>query len=315
MTSDKLGVSFRYVDGARYDHGSHTNRREAEALVDFLFARLADPVERMRSWGIVTFSVAQQRLVEDLIEEKSEGVDWAPDFFDDSKPDAFIVKNLENVQGDERDVVIFSIAYAPDDQGRFVMSFGPVNRPGGERRLNVAITRAREQVVIFASIRGADIHAERTNSVGVKHLKALMEYAETGYLEGDAVKAEKTEVTGVRKLVCACLSANGYAFETDVGMSSYPVDIAVRDPKDTNRFILGIECDGPKYAAQHTVRDRDILRSDVLSRLGWKIFRSWSVDWIFDRKRAEQRLIKELEFCLSHGANGLQNKQNKTKGE
>ena len=299
VMSDKLGVSFRYVDGALYDHSTHTNRREAEALVDFLFARLADPAERKRSWGVITFSVAQQRLVEDLIEEKGVGVDWAPDFFDDSKPDAFIVKNLENVQGDERDVIIFSIAYAPDDQGRFAMSFGPVNRLGGERRLNVAITRAREQVVIFASVRGADIHAERTNSVGVKHLKALLEYAETGHLEGDVVKAEKTEVTGIRKLVCDCLSANGYAFETDVGMSSYPVDIAVRDPKDANRFILGIECDGPKYAAQRTVRDRDILRSDVLGQLGWNIFRAWSVDWAFDHERIKSRLLKRIEFIIS----------------
>jgi len=294
LTSDKLGISFRCVDGALYDHNTHTNRHEAEAIVDYLFERLSEPSERKRSWGIVTFSVAQQRLIEDLIDDKSEGLGWATDFFDDSRSDAFFVKNLENVQGDERDVIMFSIAYAPDDQGRFAMSFGPVNRPGGERRLNVAITRAREQVVIFASVRGSDIHAERTNSVGVKHLKALMEYAETGHLEGEAVKREKAVVTGVRKLVCECLVANGYSFEADVGMSSYPVDIAVRDPKDPNRFILGIECDGPKYAAQHTVRDRDVLRGDVLSALGWKIHHAWSVDWAFDRKRAESRLLAVL---------------------
>jgi len=302
LSNDKLGVSFRYVDGSLYDHNTHTNRHEAEAIVDYLFECLADTAERKRSWGIVTFSVAQQRLIEDLIDDKSEGLDWATDFLDDSKPDAFFVKNLENVQGDERDVIMFSIAYAPDDRGRFAMTFGPVNRQGGERRLNVAITRAREQVVIFASVRGADIHSERTNSVGVKHLKALMEYAETGHLEGDGVKAEKAEMTGVRRLVCDCLSANGYSYETDVGMSSYPVDIAVRDPKEPDRFILGIECDGPKYAAQHTVRDRDILRGDVLSLLGWKIYRAWSVDWAFDRKRAEARLLNELGLCQSHGA-------------
>lgn len=294
FTSDKLGVSFRRVDGALYDHHTHTNRKEAEAIVDYLFARLSEASERKRSWGIVTFSVAQQRLIEDLIDDKSDGVSWAADFFDESKPDAFFVKNLENVQGDERDVIMFSIAYAPDDHGRFAMSFGPVNRPGGERRLNVAITRAREQVVIFASVHSADIHAERTNSVGVKHLRALMEYAETGHLEGDAAKAEKRNIAGVGKLVCDCLSANGYTYETDVGMSSYPIDIAVRDPGNPDRFLLGIECDGPKYAAQHTVRDRDVLRGDVLSTLGWKIYRAWSVDWAFDRKRAESRLLALL---------------------
>lgn len=292
--NDRLGVSFRYVDGALYDHLSHTNKNEAETLVDFLFERLEKPTERKRSWGIVTFSVAQQRLVEDLIDKRSEGCDWAADFFDDSKPDAFFVKNLENVQGDERDVIIFSIAYAPDAQGRFAMSFGPINRPGGERRLNVAITRAREQVVIFASTHSSDIHAERTNSVGVKHLKALMEYAETGHLEGDAVKVDGREATGIKKAVCDCLAANGYSFETDVGMSSYPVDVAVRDPKNQNRFVLGIECDGEKYAAQHTVRDRDVLRDSVLEGMGWKLFHAWSVDWTFDRKRAERRLLEVL---------------------
>jgi very-short-patch-repair endonuclease len=175
------------------------------------------------------------------------------------------------------------------------MSFGPINRVGGERRLNVAITRAREQVVIFAAVHSADIHAERTNSVGVKHLKALMEYAEKGYLEGTEQKCESREVTGVKKLVCDCLKANGYEFELDYGMSSYPVDIAVRDPKNPDRFILGIECDGSRYAAQATVRDRDVLRPSVLSNLGWKTFRAWSVDWALDRKRSEERFLENLK--------------------
>ena len=293
--NDRLGVSFRYVDGALYEHKSHTNPREAEAVVDYLFERLADPKERRRSWGIVTFSVSQQRLIEELIDERAEDCEWATEFFDDSKPDAFFVKNLENVQGDERDVIMFSIAYAPDAQGRFAMSFGPINRVGGERRLNVAITRAREQVVIFAAVHSADIHAERTNSVGVKHLKALMEYAEKGYLEGVEQKCESCEVTGVKKLVCDCLKANGYEFELDYGMSSYPVDIAVRDSKNPDKFILGIECDGPRYAAQATVRDRDVLRPSVLSNLGWNTFRAWSVDWALDRKRSEERLLDNLK--------------------
>ena len=295
----RLGVFFRHVDGALYDHVSHTNRREAEAVVEYLFERLGDPAERARSWGIVTFSVAQQRLVEDLVDRRAGAFPWAADFFDDTRPDAFFVKNLENVQGDERDVIMFSVAYAPDAKGRFAQSFGPVNRVGGERRLNVAITRAREQVVLFASVRAADIQAERTNAVGVKHLKALLEYAETGHLEGDAPRDAAREATGVKRLVCDCLAANGYDYELDVGRSSHPVDIAVRDPANPDRFLLGITCDGPQYAAQRTVRDRDVLRPSVLAGLGWRLFRAWSVDWVFGRAHAEARLISALAAARS----------------
>lgn len=293
--NDRLGMTFRYVDGALYDHNSHTNRKEAESIVNFLFERLSEPAERARSWGIVTFSVAQQRLIEDLIDDKIPEVDWAADFFEERKPDAFFVRNLENVQGDERDVIMFSIAYAPDDMGRFAMSFGPVNRPGGERRLNVAITRAREQVIIFASVRAADIRAERTSSLGVRHLKSLMEYAESGHLEGASQSHESVRLTGMRRLICECLEKNGYAFKTEVGLSSFPIDIAVRSPADPESFILAIECDGRRYAAQRTVRDRDVLRDAMLAFLGWKVYHAWSVDWAFDREHAEVRLLEALK--------------------
>ncbi len=295
LSNDRLGVSFRYVESALYDHNSHANRREAESIVNFLFERLSEPAERARSWGIVTFSVAQQRLIEDLIDDKSQEVDWAADFFEECKPDAFFVRNLENVQGDERDVIVFSIAYAPDDMGRFAMAFGPVNRPGGERRLNVAITRAREQVIIFASVRAADIRADRTNSLGVRHLKALMEYAESGHLEGAPQPCESARLTGTRRLICECLERNGYAFKTEVGLSSFPVDIAVRNPADPESFILAIECDGRKYAAQRTVRDRDILRDAMLASLGWKVYHAWSIDWAIDREHAEAHLLEALK--------------------
>ncbi len=301
LANGQLGVSFRYIEGALYDHVSHTNRVEAEAIVDFLFERLAMADERKRSWGIVTFSVAQQKLIEDLIDERSEGCDWAAEFFDDTKMDAFFVKNLENVQGDERDVILFSIAYAPDAKGRFAMSFGPINREGGERRLNVAITRAREQVIVFASVRPVDIHVERTNSVGVKHLRALMDYAATGHLEGDVLTEEAEDVKGLKKAVCDFLAGHGYTFDVDVGRSSYPIDIAVRDPNDSARHILGIEFDGGGYAAQRTVRDRDVLRGDVLAGLGWKVHRIWSIDWAFDRERAEERLLAALGGKSGYG--------------
>ncbi|MBO7721083.1 MAG: DUF4011 domain-containing protein [Kiritimatiellae bacterium] len=299
VKSDRLGVSFRFVEGGVFDHSSHTNRAEAEAIADYIFERLEDPAERRRSWGVVTFSVAQQRLIADIVERRSEGVPWAAEFFDDSADDPFFVKNLENVQGDERDVIIFSMTYAPDDKGRFAMSFGPVNRTGGERRLNVAVTRAREQVILFSSVRSGDIHADRVNSDGVKHLKALLEYAETGHLEGDAEKrAAKPEV--IVKLICECLDRHGLRYDLDVGRTSLPVDVAVLD--SSGRYVLGIECDGPRYASQLTVRDRDVLRPQVLQNFGWKMHRAWSVDWVFDRRHAEERLLAALGCSPAAGA-------------
>ncbi len=292
--NDRLGVSFEYVEGALYEHTSHTNRGEAEALVEFLYNRLQEKEERERSWGIVTFSVSQKKLIEKLIDERFGDCPWANEFFDDSRPDAFFVKNLENVQGDERDVIVFSIAYAPDAQGNFAMMFGPVNLAGGERRLNVAITRAREQVIIFSSTHSSAIKAERTNSVGVKHLKALMEYAETGLIAGVEPPDPAYRSSGLVGEVRTFLEKNGYVVDEKVGRSSMPIDLAVRDPNDSGRYALAIEFDGPTYAAQRTVRDRDILRASVLSSLGWKYYRLWSIDWAYDRKRAERRLLDAL---------------------
>ena len=148
---------------------------------------------------------------------------------------------------------------------------------------------------------GADICAERTNSVGVRHLKALMDYAESGHLEGDAPAGCAAEPTGVLKAACDLLSANGYEFDVGVGRSSHPLDIAVLDPARRDRYVLGIECDGGAYARQRTVRDRDVLRPDVLAGLGWRLVRLWSIDWAFDRKGAESRLLDAVRAALQAG--------------
>ena len=138
--------------------------------------------------------------------------------------------------------------------------------------------------------------------MGVKHLRALMDYAATGHLDGDASADELKEPQGLKKVVCDFLTEHGYSFDVDVGRSAYPVDIAVRDPKDPERQVLGIELDGGEYAAQRTVRDRDVLRSDVLKDLGWNVHRVWSVDWAFDRRRAEERLLSALELIAKQNS-------------
>ena len=293
--SPHLGVSFRFVPGAVYDRrATRTNRKEAEEIVKYIFERLADSSLRRRSIGVVAFSQAQQNLIEDLVENERDRHPELEAFFSEQNEEPLFVKNLENVQGDERDVILFSIGYAPDSGGRFSMNFGPLNRDGGERRLNVAITRAREQVVVFSGIHGSQIDLSRTGAVGAAHLRYFLEYAEKGVVSRAAGSRDgATDKLGGE--IASFLTAQGYTVERNVGFSDCRVDLGVRHPARPEAFLAAIECDGPVYAAQKTVRDRDDLRQSVLNRLGWHTFRVWSVDWAFDRARAQKALLAFLK--------------------
>ena len=293
-SSDRLGIRFEFVPDGVYDRkSSRTNRKEADAIVKYVFERLEDSARR-RSIGVVTFSQAQKDLIEDLMEEERSRHPDLESYFSDRNPEPPFVKNLENVQGDERDVILFSIGYAPDAAGRFAMNFGPLNRQGGERRLNVAITRAKEQVVVFSSIHASQIDLARTGAVGAAHLKFFLDYAEKGIQiqRGNAAAAASDGLAGV---IAGFLAENGYRAERDFGSSEYRIALAVRNPDKPDDFLLAIECDGSSYAAQRTTRDREHLRPSVLHSLGWHTFRAWSVDWAFARKHAEQDLLRYLE--------------------
>ena len=293
--SDNLGIRFEFVPNAVYDRkAARTNRKEAEALVKYVFAQLKKTVRKQRSIGIVTFSQAQKDLIEDLLEQERAKHPELEEYFSDHNVEPLFVKNLENVQGDERDVILFSICYAPDAEGKFSMNFGPLNRQGGERRLNVAITRAKEQVVVFSSIRAQQIELNRTNATGAAHLKYFLDYAEKGFHIQSKTSAKKN-ADGLIDSIAEFLSSRGLTWERNVGCSGYRIDLAVRHPDRPDEFLLGIECDGPVYAAQRTARDRDNLRDSVLHSLGWHTCRAWSVDWVFDRKRAEEHLLTLIE--------------------
>ena len=286
------GVSMHFVDGGVYDaRGSRTNSKEAEAIADWVMEEAARP--DARSVGVVAFSIAQKNLIEDVLEKR---VAAAPSstaaFFDESRDDAFFVKNLENVQGDERDVILFSVGYAPDSKGEFAMNFGPLNREGGERRLNVAVTRARREVVVFSSIRAEQIDLSRTKAVGAAHLKDFLDYASRG---GETRAGAETQAEVPIAEAADFLRSNGYAVVLGVGASMRRVDLAVVKPGSDGEYMLGILGDGPSYGEDATVRDRDALRVEVLQSLGWNIMRLWSVDWALDRPRAEKRLLDALE--------------------
>ena len=304
--SEKLGIRFEFVEDGVYDRRvSRTNRKEAEALVKYIFDRLENSCGNYRSIGVVTFSQAQKELIEDLLEKERSKHPALEPCFSDTLEEPLFVKNLENVQGDERDVILFSIGYAPDASGKFSMNFGPLNRQGGERRLNVAITRAKEQVVVFSSIHASQIELSRTNAVGAAHLKYFLDYAEKKVSVYAGV-AEEERKDGFAEKIAEFLTEKGYLVERNVGCSGFRIDLAMRHPDRPEEFLLGIECDNRVYAAQKTARDRDSLRHQVLKGLGWHIYRAWCVDWMFDRKQAENGLLEFIERCKNTPVEVLQ---------
>ncbi len=288
-----LGVKLVRVEGV-YDRGrSQSNKVEAEALVAELVRRLRDPAAQARSYGVVTFSMAQQTLVEDLLEAARRKHPEIERHFADGQDEPVFVKNLENVQGDERDVMLFSVCYGPDAAGKVYMHFGPLNRQGGERRLNVAVTRARCELVVFSSLLAEQIDLSRTQSTGAKHLRAFLDYAARGVAaiaEAVALDPLADCESPFERAVDAALRGLGHEVHRQVGCSGYRVDLAVVDPRAKGRYLLGVECDGRSYHSAATARDRDRLRQAVLERLGWKLCRVWSTDWWQDAAGELRRL-------------------------
>jgi hypothetical protein len=290
-----LGVSWRRVDGVYDRAGTRTNRIEAEALVADVVARLRDPIQQKRSLGVVTFSRAQQTLIEDLLDDaRAEHPELEPFFAEAAEP--VLVKNLETIQGDERDVVLFSIGYGPDAAGTLTMNFGPLNRDGGERRLNVAVTRAREQLVVFSSIDPEAI-GDQVAALGVRHLADLLEYVRRG--GGAATSADLGMPSPLVAAVADALIARGWTVRPQVGCAGYRLDLAVVDPDDPGRFLLAIECDGAAYASAPTARDRDRLRAQVLGQLGWRLHRIWALDWWHDPEKEAARVQSAVIAALA----------------
>ncbi|MDF2691737.1 MAG: hypothetical protein K0S65_120, partial [Labilithrix sp.] len=297
-----LGVSVELVKGALYDRGgTATNEGEAKAVVADVVRRLRDPKENRRSLGVVTFSRAQQALVEDLLEEARERHPEIEPFFDAERPEPVIVKNLENIQGDERDVVLFSIGYGPDARGRMTANMGPLGQLGGERRLNVAITRAREQLVVYVSFEPRQLDLSSVSAQGLHDLKAFLENAaswENVVVGGASVPVEPAEVA-LKRALATRLEAEGHVVDLDVGVGRYRVDVAVRHRSDPDAFVLGIEVDGLRYANTDTARDRDRLRWEVLAGLGWRMSRMRALDWYEDRDAVVVAVLQQIEAALA----------------
>jgi very-short-patch-repair endonuclease len=293
-------VSFRYLaDGIYARGGARTNEREARAVVAEALAILRTP--EARSLGIVTFNAEQQGLIEDLLDKARRDDPALERHFADDAAEPVLVKNLEGIQGEERDVMLFSLTYGPDTTGRIALNFGPLNLAGGERRLNVAVTRARERLVVFGSVRAEQLDLSRTGAVGVRHLKQFLSFAEHGVRSfatmtqgslGDHESLFEAEVAErLRRL--------GWTAHPQVGVSGFRVDLGIVDPDAAGSYLAGVECDGATYHRGATARDRDRLRQHVLENLGWRILRVWSTDWWTNAAREAERLHGQLGDALA----------------
>jgi very-short-patch-repair endonuclease len=305
-------IEFVRVNGS-WDE--RTNDTEAQKVVDIITALLAEGEKagRLPSIGVITFNEPQRDLIEDVIDERRQRSKDFERLFSEASSNARnlddrpFVKNIENVQGDERDVILFSVGYAPDRQGRFRVQFGSLSQEGGENRLNVAVTRAREKVVMVASFDPASLPVDDVKNLGPRRLKDYLVYAHAVSEEKhDAVSdllakmsttGKKIELAQIPALgrpledqVKEALEAKGYKVDAKVGFSGYRIDLAVVDPSDESRYVLGIECDGGTFHSARSARERDVVRQAFLEDRGWEMDRVWSRNWWRNRDAELLRL-------------------------
>ncbi len=303
-------VSFQRVDGIYARGRSRTNEIEAKAVVAEVVRHLNDPTKNRLSIGIVTLNSEQQRLIEDLLDQKRHADPELEKFFMSSTGDTnnkfrepVFVKNLETVQGDQRDVILLSVGYGPTEPGAktMAMNFGPLNRQGGERRLNVAITRATTEVVVFASFDASMIDLTRTSAEAVKDLKHYIDFAARGPVAlGEAIRVVSSNNydSDFEMAVAEALRKLGWTVRTQIGVSKFRIDLGIVHPDAPGGFLAGIECDGATYHSSPSARDRDRVRHIILEQLGWNLFRVWSTDFFLDPKASITALDEKLKALL-----------------
>jgi len=291
-------VQLVQVGDGFYDKGkTRQNYREAELIVQEIEKRLTNSSLSKFSIGVVTFSSAQQNLIDDLLTERYK----ANPMFESAAlecPEPIFVKNLENVQGDERDIILFSIGYGPDQNGKVSLNFGPLNRNGGWRRLNVAVSRARYEMKIFSTLRSDQIDLNKTSAEGVAGLRSFLEFAEKGK-SAIIHKAQKFSVntSAFEKYVAAELEKHGLEVHTNIGCSDYRIDLGIVNPENASEYVLGILCDGHNYHSARTARDREIVQRGVLKQLGWCTHQIWSTDWWANKDLVMKGILNSLSIA------------------
>lgn len=289
---DSFAIDFVYVHNGVYERGgSRQNRVEAKKVVELIKQHYDTTPEK--SLGVIAFSIAQQQAI---LEELDHFITWHPSyqrFLNGSNLRGFFVKNLETVQGDERDVIILSVGYGRDAEGNLSLNFGPLNREGGVRRLNVAISRAIERIKVVSSILPEDINELRVGSEGILLLKKYLQYARAGEAQ---VKRQSEFDSELQEAVYRKLLSYGLMVDKSVGSSRFNIDVAVKSSEDSNRYLLAIELDSKAYGSAKSTRDRDRLRREVLESLGWKVHRIWSYDWVLNPDKEAERILEHLKI-------------------
>ena len=291
-------VTAVHVNG-KYDNS--INKEEAKAIVEEIIRRFNDPELKKQSIGVITFNIKQKTLIEDLLAKQCKGNpeldQWVNPRDEKEKETALFVKNLENVQGDERDVILFSIGYGPDEKGHISMNFGPINKSGGEKRLNVAFSRSKAAMIIYESLCSEDIKVTETSPKGLIAFKGFLKFAEGKDDQPDpgSKESEKLARAGIMSSICEAITAHGYRCKTMVGHSNFRIDIAVVDPFVPTNYILGILLDGENYHLTKNTRDREIAQTAILKNRGWRLMRVWTIDWWENRDKAIRNILTQLD--------------------
>lgn len=295
---------------------NRTNEVEARKVVELISA-IFKGRKKNETIGIITFNVNQKDLIEDLLDQRAiKDPQFKAAYIneinrkDGDEDVSLFVKNIENVQGDERDIIIFSIGYAPDEKGHVSIGFGSLSMDGGENRLNVAISRAKKKIYIITSIEPEELAVDGTKNLGPKLFKKYLQYARA-ISDNNSIEAKKilmslidSSIQGKDEYkfdsdfemeVCDALTEKGYCVHTQVGVSGYKIDLAIYD-KSASRYILGIECDGAAYHSSKSARERDIHRQRYLESRGWKIIRIWSRNWWLDPESEIKKIVNVLSY-------------------
>lgn len=293
-SNEKHGLILNHFTNTWYDRGkTRTNPKEAEIVAERVILHAKNCPEL--TLGVVAFSSAQRLAIQNALEIKRREQPESEEFFRNHPHEPFFIKNLENVQGDERDVIFISIGYGKNQEGYFSMSFGPsLGNEGGEKRLNVLITRAKLKCEVFTNITADDIDITKTKNKGIPALKSFLYYAQHGKLNL-ITETNKDADSPFEESVAQALRLQGYDVRKQVGSIGFFIDLAIVDQEYPGKYIIGIECDGASYHSSRSARDRDRLRQQVLEANGWILYRVWSTDWFRNSDEELKKLILAIE--------------------